>query len=258
MTSPDVAGPLAVTPAASIAGGGGGWPAPDVRVAELVAVRHGQSRSNELIMAANQAGRAEVTGLPDRDADVPLSTKGVAEAAAFGRWVAALPAGQAPDLVVSSPYVRARDTAAAALAALADAGRPVRSAIDDRLRDREIGIFTLMTEAAAATAYPAEVARWEATGNLYYRPPGGEAHTDVALRLRSFLTDLGQVAAGQRVLVVAHDSVVMMLRYVIEGLLEADLDEIVASGGIRNASVTRWCSDGTTLRLTEFNQVAHL
>jgi probable phosphoglycerate mutase len=235
-----------------------GWPAPGVGVAELTAVRHGQSLSNELIIAANQLGQAEVTGLPARDADVPLSSRGVAEAAAFGRWVAALPADQAPELVVSSPYLRARDTAEAALDALTAAGRPVRCVLDDRIRDRELGIFTLMAEAAAAAAYPVENARWEATGHFYYRPPGGESHTDVALRLRSFLDDLSRVASGQRVLVVAHDSVVAMLRYVIEGLVEADLEQIAANGGIRNASVTRWRSDGTVLRLTEFNQVGHL
>lgn len=235
-----------------------GFLAPGVPVAELIAVRHGQSRSNELIGAANRAARSAVSGLPDRDADVPLSTRGEAEAVAFGRWVADLAPDEAPDLVVASPYLRARHTAAAAVEALAAAGRPVEFRLDDRIRDREIGIFTLMTEAAAAAAYPAEVARWKVTGPLYYRPPGGEAHTDVAMRLRSFLADLGQVAAGRRVVLVAHDSVVMMLRYVIEGLTEADLEQIVAGGGIRNASVTRWRWDGSALRLIEFNQVAHL
>jgi broad specificity phosphatase PhoE len=196
--------------------------------------------------------------LPARDADVPLSARGQEEAAAFGRWVASLPPEQAPELIVSSPYLRARTTAAAALDALAAAGRPVRALIDERTRDREIGVFTHMTEKAAAQAYPAEVARWEATGSFYYRPPGGEAHTDVALRLRSFLSDLAREASGRRVLLVAHDAVVVLLRYIIEGLAEDDLDRIAAEGGIRNASVTRWRWDGQALRLTDFNLVDHL
>jgi probable phosphoglycerate mutase len=252
---------LHISPAqtGSAALGSVGWAAPGLELAELIAVRHGQSRSNELIIAANQAGLAEIEGeLPVRDADVPLSSRGEVEAAAFGRWVAALPAEETPELIVASPYVRARDTAKAALQALADAGRPVPSITDDRLRDREIGIFTHLTEAAAARAYPSEVARWNATGTFYYRPPGGESHTDVALRLRSFLADLGRAYAGRRVLIVAHDSVVVLLRYVIEGLVEADLEQIAANGGIRNASITRWRWDGEALRLTDFNRIEHL
>ena len=230
-----------------------GFPAPGVDVAELTVVRHGQSLSNELLIAANLAGRSEVTGLPDRDADVPLSERGQREAAAFGRWVGAL--AEPPDLIVASPYLRAVLTARAAVDAL---GGNVEFRLDDRVRDREIGILTLLSEAALKAAHADEVTRRDATGFLYYRPPGGEAHTDVAIRLRSFLADLARAASGKRVLVVAHDSVVVMLRYVIEGLVESDVAAIAAAGGIRNASVTRWQWDGSALRLTDFNDVRHL
>jgi probable phosphoglycerate mutase len=233
-----------------------GFPAPGVDVAELTAVRHGQSLSNELLIAANQAGIAEVTGLPARDADVPLSARGEREAAAVGRWAASLE--RPPDLVIASPYLRAQHTAQAAVDALTAAGRRPEFRLDDRIRDREVGILTLLPEARLRADHAGEVARREATGFLYYRPPGGEAHTDMAIRLRSFLADLGKSAADRRVLVVAHDSVVAMLRYVIEGLVEADVAAIAASGGIRNASVTRWERQGTSLRLTAFNQVDHL
>ncbi|SHN03063.1 histidine phosphatase family protein [Cryptosporangium aurantiacum] len=230
-----------------------GFPAPAVNVAELVAVRHGQSLSNQILIAANQAGIAEVTGLPARDADVPLSERGEREALAVGRWAQALETP--PDLVISSPYLRARRTAEAAVAAL---GHAPEFLLDDRVRDREIGIFTLLPEAAVKATYPEEYARRDATGFLYYRPPGGEAHTDMALRLRSFLDDLSRIAADRRVLVVAHDSVVVMLRYIIEGLVEADVAGIAAAGGIRNASVTRWERQGSRLRLTAFNDIRHL
>ncbi|GAA3386859.1 histidine phosphatase family protein [Cryptosporangium minutisporangium] len=233
-----------------------GFPAPAVDVTELVAIRHGQSLSNEILIAANQAGVSEVTGLPARDADVDLSERGEREAAAVGRWAQALKTP--PDLVISSPYLRARRTAEAAVTALAAAGRAPDFLLDDRVRDREIGILTLMPEAAVKATYPEEYARRDATGFLYYRPPGGEAHTDMAIRLRSFLADLSEVATGRRVLVVAHDSVVVMLRYIIEGLVEADVAAIAASGGIRNASVTRWERQGSRLRLTAFNDVRHL
>ncbi|WP_205752220.1 histidine phosphatase family protein [Cryptosporangium phraense] len=230
-----------------------GFPAPGVDVAELTVIRHGQSLSNELLIAANKQGISSVSGLPARDADVPLSARGEREAAAVGRWAAGLE--NPPDLVIASPYLRAQLTAQAAVDAL---GGGVEFRLDDRVRDREIGVLTLMTEAAVRAAYPDEVKRWEETGFLYYRPPGGESHSDMAIRLRSFLTDLGRYASGRRVLVVAHDSVVVMLRYVIEGLVEDDVQAIARAGGIKNASVTRWEWDGSALGLTLFNDIQHL
>ncbi|MFI5955605.1 phosphoglycerate mutase family protein [Cryptosporangium sp. NPDC051539] len=129
-----------------------GFPVPGLDVAELTVVRHGQSLSNELLIAANQQGIASVDGLPARDADVPLSKRGEQEAAAVGRWAAALP--NPPDLVIASTYLRAQLTARAAVDAL---DGEVEFRLDDRIRDREIGVLTLMTEAAVRAAYPDEV-----------------------------------------------------------------------------------------------------
>jgi broad specificity phosphatase PhoE len=47
-----------------------------------------------------------------------------------------------------------------------------------------------------------------------YRPPNGESFEDIAVRLRSFLDDLHRDHAGERVVVVAHDAVVLMMRAV--------------------------------------------
>ncbi|MFE9677192.1 histidine phosphatase family protein [Streptomyces sp. NPDC006259] len=53
---------------------------------------------------------------------------------------------------------------------------------------------------------------------MVYRPPGGEAFTDVAVRVGQFVTDLGRAAPQRRVLIAAHDAVVIDLRYVLAGI----------------------------------------
>src|SRR6266567_5065836 len=60
---------------------------------------------------------------------------------------------------------------------------------------------------------------------------------------------------ARRVLVVAHDAVVLMLRQILEGLSEADLGRL---GPVANASLTSWARDGTGWRLATWNETAHL
>ena len=80
-------------------------------------VRHGQSQGNVARDAAHAAGHS-VIQLDMRDVDVPLSELGHRQAAAVGRWFAELPPRERPELVLSSPYLRARQTAKA----ICDAG----------------------------------------------------------------------------------------------------------------------------------------
>jgi len=103
--------------------------------------------------------------------------------------------------------------------------------------------------------FPDEVARRQLVGEFFYRPSGGESFADVALRLRSLLRDVGDDLAGKRVLIMCHDAVVLLLRYLIEGIEHSD---VLALGPVFNASVTRWAGDTATARLVEFNAVNHL
>src|SRR6476659_820333 len=73
-------------------------------------VRHGQSQGNVARDAADEAGAHEI-GIEMRDVDVPLSALGVEQAEAAGRWFAVLPRNERPEIILSSPYVRAKQTA---------------------------------------------------------------------------------------------------------------------------------------------------
>ncbi|MBW3591998.1 MAG: histidine phosphatase family protein, partial [Actinobacteria bacterium] len=69
------------------------------------------------------------------------------QAQAVGRWFAALPDGEKPEIVLSSPYVRARQTAREICEAGGIAGGRRPPLIDERLREREFGIFDRLTTA---------------------------------------------------------------------------------------------------------------
>ena len=101
------------------------------------------------------------------------------------------------------------------------------------------------------------VARKRLTGKFYYRPPGGESWADVALRLRSALSDIQRDHPDGRVLVVAHDAVVVLTRYVVERLTEQEVLEIERTL-VPNASLTLWARKDGELRLVASNSTDHL
>jgi broad specificity phosphatase PhoE len=215
--------------------------------AGLVAVRHGQSLAN-LAFANAEASGGEPVGLGGRDADVALSPAGRDQAAALGRWVR----DQTPfGVVYCSPYARARQTWEIAAGELPP-GHRLPVVVDERLRDREMGQLELLTPAAIGRRFPQEARRRADVGDFYYRPPGGESLVDVALRLRSFLRDVDP--AGRPMLVV-HDAVVLMLRYITESLSEGELLRVPPAA---NASVTEWTVSSGSLRLVAYSDVSHL
>jgi 2,3-bisphosphoglycerate-dependent phosphoglycerate mutase len=203
------------------------------------------------------------------DAEVTLSPEGVREAEALGRWLAGLAPEERPGLVAVSPYIRARQTWDAMAAVARAAGCPTPEAlVDERIRDREMGVLELLPPPAVLARVPEEAARRQRLGEWFYRPPGGESLADVTLRVRDFLEELGAGAAGEHALVVAHDGVVVAVRRALAGIGGvneggggAPVPDVAA---VPNASVSRWDAVeeyGTSvgrLRLVRFGDVAHL
>ncbi|HEV7623577.1 MAG TPA: histidine phosphatase family protein, partial [Amnibacterium sp.] len=202
---------------------------------ELILVRHGESEANLAASAAEAAGALRIA-VPARDADVELSDRGLRQSEALGRRLAADPV---PDAVRVSPYRRARTTARTALAT---AGWHLAPRVDERLRDRELGVLDTLTGRGVQELHPDEAERRRFLGKFYYRPPGGESWADVALRVRAALPELE--ASGDRVLVVAHDAVIWLFRAVCERIEERELLDMAAATPIPNASITRLVHHG--------------
>lgn len=223
-------------------------------------VRHGESAGNVARDAAYQAqlARIELTG---RDVDVPLSDLGARQARALGHWFAQGHEEGRPNVLLSSPYLRAQDTARL----FRDAGGcPADTCIrlDERLREKEFGILDGLTGIGIRAEHPEQAALRATLGKFYHRPPGGESWCDVIFRLRALLDTVGLHHGGCRVMIVAHQVVVLCLRYIIEGMTEEQVLAIDREQDVANCSITeyRWVAgaadtDGA-MELVRYNVTA--
>ena len=224
------------------------WPA------SLWVVRHGQSAGNVALEAAEAEG-LERLDLSHRDVDVPLSDLGGRQARALGRWIAEQPEDEQPTVLWTSPYVRAQQTAELALEA---AGLDLPRVADERLREREFGTWDGLTRRGITAKFPDESERRSQLGKFYHRPPGGESWTDVLQRLRAVLDEIRIDAQGERVMIMAHQVVVLLTRYVLEGMDEHQVLALDAEAEVANCSVTsyRYDQEAGRLALHRYNEAA--
>jgi broad specificity phosphatase PhoE len=211
------------------------WPS------QLIVVRHGQSAGNVARDAAHDAA-ADRIALSIRDADVPLSDLGREQAASLGRWFASQPEEDRPQVILSSPYLRACQTAQL----FRDhGGAPGEKPIcfDERLREKEFGILDGLTSTGIRNVFPEQAQFREMLGKFYHRPPGGESWCDVILRLRSVMDTISLHYAGRRVMIFSHQVVVLCLRYIVETMTEAQILGIDREGDVANCAITDYRFD---------------
>ena len=225
-------------------------------------VRHGQSAGNVARDLADEAGLHEIA-ITGRDVDVPLSPLGEQQAAALGRWFAALPAEERPTIILSSPYLRAMRTAEHVRAAGGLAGADADIIADERLREKEFGVLDRLTRHGIAERFPDQAEFRRLLGKFYHRPPGGESWCDVILRLRSALDTLSLHYSEERVLIVCHQVVVLCLRYLLECMTEEQILAVDRETDVANCSVTSYAFNPALgahgrLELRLFNFVAPL
>jgi broad specificity phosphatase PhoE len=138
---------------------------------DLLLTRHGLTTAGENAVLGGQI-------------DVSLTPEGLAQAEALARRLA----GVRIDRIISSPMIRALETAQAIAT-----GRPVE--VDERLRELDYGRWEGLTSAEIDARDPELRARWD-RDPASTRPPGGESGDEVAARAVSFLADL--LAADSR------------------------------------------------------------
>jgi probable phosphoglycerate mutase len=208
---------------------------PDV----LWVVRHGESAGN-VAAAAAVAQRSHTIAITEREVDVPLSPRGHEQAAAVGRWFAALPEEQRPTVLLSSTYLRARQTAEHVREAGGLLHPEEGITLDERLREREFGILDRFTWMGVRERHPEQAEFRELLGKFYHRPPGGESWCDVILRLRSALDTISLHHRRERVLIVCHQVVVLCMRYLLECLTEEEILAIDREHDVANCAVTSY------------------
>lgn len=154
----------------------------------IFAARHGETQWN----AENKiCGRT----------DLPLTVNGLAQAEALGEKAAEL----GLDLILCSPMLRARQTAAPAARMC---GIPV--ILDERLIEQDYGIYE-----GRDRKDPGFLANKRQFACRY---PGGESMMDVAYRVYDLLEEIKGKYAGKRVLLVCHGGVCRLIRTYFEDM----------------------------------------
>ncbi|MGW3137919.1 histidine phosphatase family protein [Streptomyces sp. NPDC001139] len=173
--------------------------------------------------------------------DVPLTETGYAQAEALGRWAAAHPV----DAVWTSPLSRAVVTAEPACRALG-----LNPSREPDLRECDFGVMEGRTLAQFARTDPDAAAAFRADP-VAHPFPGAE---DPAAAAGRGAAALGRIAAahdGERVLVVAHNT---LLRLVLCRLLSIPLGEYRrVFPQLRNAAVTELRADAGHVGLISLN-----
>ena len=177
--------------------------------------------------------------------DVPLSDLGGEQARALGRWFGDMPDDARPNVVLCSPYVRAKETARLVVKSAGLDDDALTFVVDERLREKEFGILDRLTKHGIIAKHPELAEQRGHVGKFYFRPPGGESWCDVILRLRSVIDTITREYCRERVLIVAHQVTVSCFRYLFERLDERQILDFDRTGDIPNCSVTSYEFDPT-------------
>jgi 2,3-bisphosphoglycerate-dependent phosphoglycerate mutase len=126
----------------------------------------------------------------------------------------------------------------------------------------KFGILDRLTKLGIEQRHPEQADARKLMGKFYFRPPAGESWCDVILRLRSMVDTISLHHTGKRVLIVAHQVVVLCLRYLLENMDEDKILRIDAEGDVANCAVTEYSlqdrQEGSALVLQKYNFVAPL
>jgi broad specificity phosphatase PhoE len=194
--------------------------------------------------------------------DVPLSEEGRTQAIALAERIAPI----AFERIVSSPLLRARQTAQAIAEAPCPSPRPPIET-DPRLLEMDYGDWEGLTYEQIDAHDAAGRRRWEANpGELAC--PGGESGNQVADRARSFLSDLldrddrlhdANDPKERPVLVVAHSTLNRILLCVALAIPIGEFRARIVQSQV-NLTALQWQQGATPDRtkLLLLNDVAHV
>jgi ribonuclease H / adenosylcobalamin/alpha-ribazole phosphatase len=210
----------------------GGWGPARADATTTLLLRHGQTALSAERRFAGQG-------------DIPLTEPGKRQAAAAAGRLAER---GGIDVIVTSPLLRARQTARAAAAAT---GAPVQ--VENGLAETDFGKWEGLTFAEAAERWPDEMSAWLASADV--APPGGESFAAVSSRVLAALERLLAVPQPRTLLLVSHVTPIKMLACramlaPLETMFRLHLD-------VASLSEISWFPDGPAV-VRSLNDTAHL
>jgi isoleucyl-tRNA synthetase len=184
-------------------------------------MRHGQADNNvKNIMSARADNPHHLTETGKRQAH--------AGAQAFKKALK----GKNIDLIIASPFIRTRETAAIAAAEL---GLPAEAiVVDARLSEWNTGAWNNRPISEFVHEFPHGTIRFEKT------PEQGENYGDIRKRVGELIYDMEKKYSGKNILFVSHESPAFLLLSVARGADEREAADMDISGGgdfIKNGEV---------------------
>ncbi len=183
---------------------------------DIILLRHGESEAN-IVQKRDDHGVDPQTAhaiMQRPDWQQRLTRQGVEQAKNAGDWIRANIGPIATlDAVYYSPFLRTRETAAYVIG-----DEPVDLIHEDRIVERNWGVYGKLTVAQQAELYPRTMAEKKANP-MFVRLDGGESLMDVNGRIRDFEGTLHREHPNGRVMLVTHGDFLNAWRYEIEYLL---------------------------------------
>jgi probable phosphoglycerate mutase len=204
----------------------------DSNVTRLLLVRHSETQWN-------REGRYQ------GQQDSPVTPEGLAQAEAVAGRLRSVHI----DALYASDLGRCITTARAIERAT---GAPLQ--VDERLRERNHGLFEGLTKAEVKQRYPEAYAAYRGPQGSDYVLPGGESRRQVYQRAVAVMEDLAARRRGEQIAVVGHAGFFyVFFNYVMS--VPIDVRNVFV---IRNCSLSVLSVDGKRWRVESLGDVCHL
>jgi len=204
----------------------------DSNVTHLLLVRHSETQWN-------REGRYQ------GQQDSPVTPEGLAQAEAV--------AGRLRNVHIDALYASDLDRCIATARVIERAtGTPLQ--VDERLRERNHGLFEGLTKAEVKQRYPDEYSEYRGPQGSDYVLPGGESRRQVYTRAVAVMEDLVAGRRGERIAVVGHAGFFyVFFNYVMS--VPIDVRNVFV---IRNCSLSVVSFDDKRWRVEMLGDVCHL
>lgn len=163
---------------------------------KYLVMRHGEAESNVRGIVSSKIDGSAAYGLTENGrAQVSASAKKLAE--------------EGIDIIITSPFVRTKETAEIVAAEIGFDTRKI--IVDERIKEIDTGVFDGKSISEYRGNFVSQAEKFTK------RPEGGENLLDVKRRVMSFLEEIEKEYSGKKILIVTHEYPVWMMMTGIDG-----------------------------------------